>query len=235
LKKSEVALRRNKMNISVQNLTKVYGNTEYAVKALNNVSIKISDKQFISVTGPSGSGKSTLLHLLGGIENPTSGKVLYGKENIFTLDDKRLSEIRCKNIGFVFQFYNLIPELTAHENIILPLLIDKKKVDKNYLDELTKTLGISDRLKHLPSQMSGGQQQRVAIARALINKPKVLLCDEPTGNLDTKSGIEVIELLKKAHDIFGKTIIIVTHDPKIADYAKRKIQISDGEIVSDVF
>ena len=137
----------------------------------------------------------------------------YGEEDIYTLDDKRLSEIRCKKIGFVFQFYNLIPELTAHENIILPLLIDKKKVDKDYLDEIVKTLGISDRLKHLPSQMSGGQQQRVAIARALINNPEVLLCDEPTGNLDTKSGTEVIELLKKAHEVFGKTVIIVTHDP----------------------
>ncbi|AUG58360.1 ABC transporter ATP-binding protein [Acetivibrio saccincola] len=223
------------MNISVKNLTKVYGNTEYGVRALNNVSFEIPDKQFISVTGPSGSGKSTLLHLLGGIETPTSGTVFYGEEDIYTLDDKRLSEIRCKKIGFVFQFYNLIPELTAHENIILPLLIDKKKVDKDYLDEIVKTLGISDRLKHLPSQMSGGQQQRVAIARALINNPEVLLCDEPTGNLDTKSGTEVIELLKKAHEVFGKTVIIVTHDPKVADYTKRRIQISDGEIISDDF
>jgi len=221
--------------LKIEHLSKVYGKGEMAVKALDDVSFSVSKGEFVAIIGPSGSGKSTLLHMLGGVDRPSSGKVIVDNTDIYNLNETQLAIFRRRQIGLIYQFYNLIPELTAHENIILPLLIDKKKVDKDYLDEIVKTLGISDRLKHLPSQMSGGQQQRVAIARALINNPEVLLCDEPTGNLDTKSGTEVIELLKKAHEVFGKTVIIVTHDPKIADYTKRRIQISDGEIISDDF
>ena len=221
--------------LKIEHLSKVYGKGEMAVKALDDVSFSVSKGEFVAIIGPSGSGKSTLLHMLGGVDRPSSGKVIVDNTDIYNLNETQLAIFRRRQIGLIYQFYNLIPELTAHENIILPLLIDKKKVDKDYLDEIVKTLGISDRLKHLPSQMSGGQQQRVAIARALINNPEVLLCDEPTGNLDTKSGTEVIELLKKAHEVFGKTVIIVTHDPKVADYTKRRIQISDGEIISDDF
>ena len=221
----------NEKIMRTENLTKTYGEGEAKVWALSDVNVSFARGEFIAIIGPSGSGKSTLLHLLLGIDFPTSGTVFYDNDDIYKLSDDKLSALRRKRIGFVFQFYNLIPELSARENIILPILMDKQSVDESRISEITETLGISDRLSHLPSQMSGGQQQRVAIARALANNPDVLLCDEPTGNLDEKSGHEVIERLKVSREKFGKTIIIVTHDISIAKQADRMIHIIDGSIV----
>ena len=218
------------MAVIVENLTKIYGKGDTEVKALDGVSERFEKGEFAAVIGASGSGKTTLLHLLGGLDIPTSGTVKFDDTDIYKLSDKGLSEIRRKKIGFVFQFFNLIPELTAKENIILPVLLDNKKPDENYISELSEMLGISERLTHFPSQMSGGQQQRTAIARALANDPEILLCDEPTGNLDEKSGEAVIELLRDAGKKFGKTVVIVTHDLKIAGKADRIIKISDGKI-----
>ena len=219
------------MSISVEDLTKIYGKGDTEVKALDGVTTSIENGEFVAVIGASGSGKTTLLHLIGGLDSPTDGKVLFDGADIYTLGDKGLSEIRRKKCGFVFQFFNLIPELTARENIILPILLDNGKVDDSYIGELSEMLGISDRLAHFPSQMSGGQQQRAAIARAMANDPQILLCDEPTGNLDEKSGEAVIELLRETQRKFGKTVIIITHDNKIASRADRIIRISDGRIV----
>jgi ABC-type antimicrobial peptide transport system, ATPase component len=194
------------------------------------VTVSFENGEFSAIIGASGSGKSTLMHLLGGIDDPTSGTVYIGGEDIYQLGDDRLSALRRQRIGFVFQFYNLIPELTARQNIVLPVMLDKKRVDEDRIGEICEALGISDRLSHLPSQMSGGQQQRVAIARALSNDPDIILCDEPTGNLDEKSGMDVLERLKLAREKYGKTIIIVTHDAAIAAQADRVIQITDGII-----
>lgn len=217
--------------IYTKNLSKTYGNGENAVYALRSCNISFAEKKFTAIVGTSGSGKSTLLHLLGGLDTPTSGEVFYDDVSILKLDDSKLSTFRRQNIGFVFQFFELVPELTAKENILLPLMLDNVKEDKAYFTQLAQTLGISDRLSHYPSQLSGGQQQRVAIARALINKPKVLLCDEPTGNLDEKSSKEVINLLKKLQTEYGQTIIMVTHDMNIAGCADSVIKIEDGRIV----
>lgn len=217
--------------ICAKNLVKTYGSGENTVNALHRCSISFSENQFTAIVGTSGSGKSTLLHLLGGLDTPTDGEVLYDGVSILKLDDLKLSAFRRRNIGFVFQFFELIPELTAKENILLPLMLDNAKEDKAYFTRLTETLGISERLSHYPPQLSGGQQQRVAIARALINKPKVILCDEPTGNLDKKSGNEVIQLLRKLQSKYGQTIIMVTHDADIASSADKIIRIEDGEIV----
>lgn len=216
--------------ICTKNLVKTYGSGENAVNALHRCNISFSENQFTAIVGTSGSGKSTLLHMLGGLDTPTEGEVLYDDISILKLDDYKLSTFRRQNIGFVFQFFELVPELTAKENILLPLMLDNAKEDKAYFQQLTVTLGIVDRLTHYPSQLSGGQQQRVAIARALINKPKVMLCDEPTGNLDKKSGNEVIQLLRKLQSEYGQTIIMVTHDTDIASSADRIIHIEDGEI-----
>lgn len=217
--------------IYTKNLSKKYGNGENEVHALRNCNISFGEKTFTAIVGTSGSGKSTLLHLLGGLDTSTSGEVFYDDTSILRLDDNRLSRFRRKNIGFVFQFFELVPELTAKENILLPLMLDNIKADKSYFTQLTQTLGISERLSHYPSQLSGGQQQRVAIARALINKPKVLLCDEPTGNLDEKSRKEVISLLKKLQIEYGQTIIMVTHDMNIAKSADSIVRIEDGTII----
>lgn len=216
--------------ICTKNLIKTYGSGENAVHALRSCNISFSEKQFTAIVGTSGSGKSTLLHLLGGLDTPTEGEVLYDDISVLKLDDSKLSTFRRQNIGFVFQFFELVPELTAKENILLPLMLDNAKEDKAYFTQLAETLGISERLSHYPSQLSGGQQQRVAIARALINKPKVMLCDEPTGNLDEKSSREVIGLLKDLQKKYGQTIIMVTHDSDIASSADKIIRIEDGEI-----
>ncbi|MBD7912875.1 MULTISPECIES: ABC transporter ATP-binding protein [Clostridium] len=221
------------MFIETKNLLKVYGVGENEVVALNKVNIKVESGDFISIMGPSGSGKSTLLHLLSGLDMPTSGSVFYDGEDIYNTSDKELSRFRREKIGFVFQKFNLIPVLTARENIIMPLLLDKKEPDEIYLKQITDLLGISERLSHLQSELSGGQQQRVAIARALISKPDIIFADEPTGNLDSKSGSEVMELLCSIWRDMGKTLIIITHDNRIAKMAKRQFVIVDG-VLSEV-
>ena len=216
--------------ITTNNLNKKFGKDSTEVHALKECNVEFKTNAFTAIIGTSGSGKSTLLHLLGGLDTATSGNVCYDGKDIQTLSDDELAKFRRRNIGFIFQAFNLIPELTAKENILLPLMLDNAKQDKGYFEQLTKTLGIAERLSHYPSQLSGGQQQRVAIARALINKPKVILCDEPTGNLDKKSGNEVIQLLRKLQSEYDQTIIMVTHDSDIASSADKIIHIEDGEI-----
>lgn len=216
--------------LKVENLTKIYGEGENMVEALKNVSFTVNRGEFIAIMGASGSGKSTLLHTIGGLDRPTSGKVYVDGEDIYKLNEQKLAIFRRRNIGFVFQFFNLIPVLDVEENISLPALLDKEKVDKNYLNEVIGMLGLKDRIKHLPSQLSGGQQQRVSIGRALINKPALILADEPTGNLDSKNGREVIELLKLSSKKYNQTLIVITHDMNVAEQAEKIITISDGEI-----
>lgn len=219
--------------IECKNLTKEYISGESVIKAVDNVSLKFEKGEFCAVTGPSGSGKSTFLHILSSLENPTSGQVIYGEKDLFSYNDNQLSILRRRRFGFVFQSYNLVQELTGYENIILPIMLDRKKVDEKYIDEIIDLLGIRDRLEHLPSALSGGQQQRVAIARALANKPSVLFADEPTGNLDGKSGREVLSLLKNVSQTLDVTLILVTHDLSVAEQADRIISIEDGKIVRD--
>lgn len=219
--------------IECKNLTKEYISGESVIKAVDNVSLKFEKGEFCAVTGPSGSGKSTFLHILSSLENPTSGQVIYGEKDLFSYNDNQLSILRRRRFGFVFQSYNLVQELTGYENIILPIMLDRKKVDEKYIDEIIELLGIRDRLEHLPSALSGGQQQRVAIARALANKPSVLFADEPTGNLDGKSGREVLSLLKNVSQTLDVTLILVTHDLSVAEQADRIISIEDGKIVRD--
>jgi putative ABC transport system ATP-binding protein len=216
-----------------ENLKKTYGGGESPVSALRGIAFSLEPGAFCAITGPSGSGKSTLLHILGGLEYPTSGKVLYQGEELFKYNDNQLSILRRRRFGFVFQGYNLVQELTGYENILLPVMLDKKKPDDAHITLLTKLLGIDDRLSHLPSALSGGQQQRVAIARALANKPAVLFADEPTGNLDGKSGREVISLLKYAGRELSVTLVLVTHDLSVAEQAERVITLEDGAIVRD--
>ncbi len=215
------------------NLHKTYGSGESAVHALREITVGFEEGQFCAVKGPSGSGKSTLLHILGGLEYPSSGKVFFRGEDLFAYNDNQLSILRRRRFGFVFQAYNLVQELTAYENILLPVLLDKKKPDQKYVTMLIELLGLADRLHHLPSALSGGQQQRVAIARALANKPSVLFADEPTGNLDGKTGKEVLALLKHVSKEFGITLILVTHDLHIAEQAERIITLEDGRITWD--
>ena len=221
------------MQIEAKELSKVYGNGENTVTALNKAGLKIEAGDFISIMGPSGSGQSTLLHLLSGLDRPTSGSLTYDGRNIYDFNDKELSVFRRRRIGFIFQQFNLLPVLTARENIIMPLLLDKKQPDEAYLSQLTKLLGIDNRLTHLPHELSGGQQQRVAIARALVTQPDIVFADEPTGNLDSKSGGEVMEMLQNIWKKMGKTLVIITHDSRVACMAKRQFTIIDG-ILSEV-
>ena len=221
------------MLIKAKKLSKVYGSGENQVVALDKVDLTVAPGDFISIIGPSGSGKSTLLHLLSGLDHPTSGSLTYDGQEIYTLPDKELSAFRCRQMGFIFQQFNLLPVLTARENILMPLLLDKKQPDEGYLSQLAELLCIRNRLDHLPHELSGGQQQRVAIARALIAQPEVIFADEPTGNLDSKSGGEVMDMLKSIRDRMGKTLVIITHDNRIAAMADRRLTIMDG-VLSEV-
>lgn len=214
-------------------LTKEYISGENTVKAIDDISVSFDKGEFCAVTGPSGSGKSTLLHLLSSLEAPTAGDIIYNDVKLSNYNDNQLSILRRRRFGFVFQAYNLVQELTGYENILLPVMLDGKKPDEEYLNKIIDMLGIRDRLEHLPSALSGGQQQRIAIARALANKPSVLFADEPTGNLDGKSGREVLSLLKYTGKELGVTLILVTHDLHVAEQAERVITIEDGRIVSD--
>ena len=216
--------------IEAKELCKVYGKGETAVHALKSVDFQAEQGEFVAVTGPSGSGKSTLLHLLGAVDVPSSGKVLIEGQDIFRKREKELAAFRRRRIGFVFQFYNLIPVLTAEENIRVPLMLDDQPVDEAFLNELLDTLGLSERRNHLPSQLSGGQQQRVAIGRAIIHKPSIVLADEPTGNLDTQNGREILTLLKSSVRKYGQTLILITHDPSVAAQADRMVAMQDGRI-----
>ena len=218
------------MQIQVKNISKIYGTKENWVAALREASMTICEGDFISIMGPSGSGKSTLLHIVSGLDKPTSGKVLYGGTDIHNGSDKELSAFRRRRIGFVFQQFHLLPVLTARENIIMPLLLDKKQPDEDYLQELVSLLGLEMRLSHLPHELSGGQQQRAAIARALIAKPDIIFADEPTGNLDSKSGGEVMKMLLNIREKMNKTLVVITHDPRIAGMADRRFTIIDGEL-----
>jgi len=218
------------MNIEARELCKIYGSGNSRVVALDKVNLEIASSDFISIMGPSGSGKSTLLHLLSGLDRPTSGSLSYDGKDIYTFHDKELSAFRRQRIGFIFQQFNLLPVLTAKENIIMPLLLDKKRPDEMYLKQLTDLLGIGERLTHLPHELSGGQQQRVAIARALIAQPDIIFADEPTGNLDSKSGGEVMEMLKSIWKQMGKTLVVITHDSRIAQMADRQFIIVDGTL-----
>ncbi|MDB2072204.1 MULTISPECIES: ABC transporter ATP-binding protein [Clostridium] len=217
--------------IKTENLSKVYGKEGNKVVALDNVNIEIEKGEFVAIVGASGSGKSTLLHQVGGVDRPTSGKVIIDNEDIYKLKEEKLAIFRRRKIGFVFQSFNLIPVLSVEENIKMPALLDHQKVDKEYFKDLVKTLGISDRLNHLPSELSGGQQQRVAIARALINKPAIILADEPTGNLDSETSKEIMEMLKLSVRKYNQTAIVITHDLSIAENADRVIKIKDGKVI----
>ena len=221
------------MLIKAKGLSKIYGSGENQVVALDKADLTIAPGDFISIIGPSGSGKSTLLHLLSGLDHPTSGSLTYDGQEIYTLPDKELSAFRRRLMGFIFQQFNLLPVLTARENILMPLLLDKKQPDEGYLNQLAELLGLRERLDHLPHELSGGQQQRVAIARALLARPEVIFADEPTGNLDSKSGGEVMELLKGIRKRMGKTLVIITHDNRIAAAADRQLTIMDG-VLSEV-
>lgn len=219
--------------IECKNLTKEYLSGENVIKAVDDVTVNFEKGEFCAITGPSGSGKSTFLHVLSSLENPTSGHVYYGGKSFSSYNDNQLSILRRRRFGFVFQAYNLVQELTGYENILLPVMLDGKKPDEEYLNKVIDMLGIRDRLEHLPSALSGGQQQRIAIARALANRPAILFADEPTGNLDGKSGREVLSLLKYVSKQLGVTLILVTHDLHVAEQAERILTIEDGKIVGD--
>lgn len=219
------------MDIKVQNITKIYGSGANQVTALDHADMSIATGDFISIMGPSGSGKSTLLHIISGLDRPTSGSVFYENTDIHRGSDKKLSAFRRQKIGFIFQQFHLLPVLTARENIIMPLLLDKKQPDESYLHQISELLGIQNRLSHLPHELSGGQQQRVAIARALIARPDVIFADEPTGNLDSKTSAEVLGLIKRTSAEFRQTVVMITHNSDIARLADRIIRIEDGKIV----
>ncbi len=216
--------------LKVENLSKIYGKGDAKVIALNDISFEVEEGEFLAIIGPSGSGKSTLLHTIAGLEKPTSGKVYFYDKNMYEMNKKDLTILRRQKIGIIYQFYNLIPTLNVEENITLPIELDKKKIDKVKLEEILKFLGIDNRRKHLPNELSGGQQQKVAIGRALMIEPTIILADEPTGNLDSKSSNEIIQLLKKANKEYNQTIIMITHNLEIAKLADRIIQIEDGRI-----
>jgi putative ABC transport system ATP-binding protein len=219
--------------LEVKNLTKTYGKGDNLVKAVDDVSFNVEEGEFVAIIGASGSGKSTLLHMIGGVDNATSGEIIVDGENIAKLSADKLAIYRREKVGIIYQFYNLIPVLTVSENITLPVNLANKKPDQEYLNELIETLGLKERINHLPNQLSGGQQQRVAIGRALFNRPKLILADEPTGNLDKKSGDEIVNLLKTANEKYHQTIILVTHDLNIAEKAGRVITVEDGKIIND--
>lgn len=219
--------------LRVENLTKIYGKNETRVVALDNVNFSVEKGEFVAIVGASGSGKSTLLHLIGGVDRPTHGKVYIDNKDIYQMNDDKLAIFRRRQIGLIYQFYNLIPILNTEENITLPLDLDNRKVDKNELNNLIKLLGLEKRKKHLPNQLSGGEQQRCSIGRALITKPSIILADEPTGNLDTKASDEIVELLRKSNKEYKQTIIMITHNMEIAKCADRIIKIEDGKIVSE--
>ncbi len=216
--------------LKVENLSKIYGKGDAKVIALNDISFEVEEGEFIAITGPSGSGKSTLLHSIAGLEKPSSGTVYFYDKNIYEMNKKDLTILRRQKIGIIYQFYNLIPNLTVEENILLPIELDRKKVDKNKLEDILKFLNLENRKKHLPNELSGGQQQKVAIGRALMINPTIILADEPTGNLDSKSSKEIIELLQKANKEYKQTIIMITHNLEIAKLADRILHIEDGKI-----
>jgi putative ABC transport system ATP-binding protein len=220
--------------LKVENLTKVYGKGESEVIALDHVTFSVERGEFVAIVGASGSGKSTLLHLIGGVDRPTEGKVYIDGKNIYSLNDDNLAIFRRRQIGLIYQFYNLIPILNVEENITLPLDLDNRKPDKNNLNNLLNLLGLTNRRKHLPNQLSGGQQQRTSIGRALITNPTIILADEPTGNLDSKASDDIVELLIKSNKEYGQTIILITHNMEIAKCADRIIKIEDGKIVKEV-
>lgn len=217
--------------VRVENLSKIYGTGESAVKALDNVSLSVEKGEFLAIVGASGSGKSTLLHLLGGVDKPTSGKVYINDTDIFELNNDKMAIFRRRQVGIVYQFYNLIPILNVEENISLPMELDGRNVDKGEMEKMLEMLGLSERRRNLPNELSGGQQQRTSIGRALISRPSVLLADEPTGNLDTKSGNEVMEILKRFNREYNQTIIMITHNMELAKATDRIIRIEDGKIV----
>ncbi len=219
--------------LRVENLSKVYGKGENKVVALDNVSFSVEKGEFVAIVGASGSGKSTLLHLIGGVDRPTNGKVFIDGKNIYAMNDDKLAIFRRRQVGLIYQFYNLIPILNVEENITLPLELDNREVDKKTLKELLELLGLEHRSKHLPNELSGGQQQRVSIGRALITNPAIILADEPTGNLDSKSSDEIVALLKKSNKEYNQTIIMITHNMEIAKEADRIIKIEDGRIVEE--
>ena len=216
--------------LKAEHLVKTYGSGETAVKALDDVSLEVSKGEFVAIVGQSGSGKSTLLHMLGAMDYPDSGTLTVDGEDVFSMNDDALAQYRRRKAGFVFQFFNLLPVMTAKENILIPLSLDGQKADEAYLNEIAETMGIADRLSHYPHQLSGGQQQRVAIARAMISKPAVILADEPTGNLDSASGNEILSLLKTTIKKYDQTLILITHDMNVAEKADRIITITDGKI-----
>lgn len=219
--------------LKIEHLSKIYGKGESAVRALDDVSFSVNKGEFVAIIGPSGSGKSTLLHLLGGVDRPTSGKVFVDQTDMYSLNETQLAIFRRRQIGLIYQFYNLIPVLTVEENMTLPLLLDKQKVNKKQFNDLVKTLNLQHRIHHLPNQLSGGQQQRVSIGRALISQPAIMLADEPTGNLDSKNSSEIIDLLRMFNKTFNQTLIVITHDERIALQADRIISIEDGRIAKD--
>ena len=219
--------------LEVKNLTKVYGEKSTLVKALDDVSFNVNEGEYVAIVGSSGSGKSTLLHILGGVDRPTSGSVFVGDVNVFKQKDEDLAVFRRRKVGLIYQFYNLIPILNVRENMTLPILLDGKKPDEKYLNELILLLGLSKRINHLPNELSGGQQQRVSIGRALMSKPDIILADEPTGNLDSKASMEIMNLLKLSNEKYNQTIIMITHDMELAKNAGRIITLEDGKIVKD--
>ena len=219
--------------LEVKNLSKIYGKDDTMVKALDNVSFSVNQGEFVAIIGPSGSGKSTLLHILGGVDSPTSGSVVINGTDISALDETALAIFRRRQIGLIYQFYNLIPILTVEENLTLPLLLDGRKPNRTQIASLVKTLGLEDRVSHLPNQLSGGQQQRVSIGRALVNNPALMLADEPTGNLDSENSKEIVSLLRSFNKEHNQTVIIITHDERIANSPDRIIAIEDGRITRD--
>ena len=220
--------------LRVENLSKIYGKGQTQVKALDNVSFKVDKGEFVAIVGASGSGKSTLLHLIGGVDRPTSGKVLIDGKDIYKYNDDELAIFRRRQVGLIYQFYNLIPILNVEENITLPLSLDNRDINKQKLDELIKVLGLDSRRKHLPNELSGGQQQRTSIGRAMITNPAIILADEPTGNLDSKASDEIVALLKKYNKYYKQTKVMITHNMEIAKCADRIIKIEDGKIVKEV-
>lgn len=219
--------------LEVNNLTKTYGKGETKVMALDDVSFSVEQGEFVAIVGASGSGKSTLLHLLGGVDRPTKGNIIINNKDVYKLNENDLAVFRRREVGLIYQFYNLIPILNVNENITLPVLLDNKKIDLDYLKELIEILGLENRVNHLPNELSGGQQQRVSIGRALMNRPSLVLADEPTGNLDSKASQDIIDLLKLSNEKYNQTIIMITHDTSLATNANRIIKLEDGKIVSD--